>query len=1750
MDSILNYQNDLSKRIGKSKLNFKKSPKDRLTQDYIESKLETLEQLWSEFRNGHKNLMQTVDSKLLTGDKYISDDIYDKTEDEYTDYKCELKRKLALFIASTSKATVNLAEVKENVKSSLVKLPKINIPNFSGKYTEWITFRDLFTSMIHSNESLDNVQKLQYLKGYLSGEAEQLIRYIPVTDCNYMQCWRQLEERYNNKKYLSHSILKRLLSQRNATIESATFLKDLIDTSSDCLNALSNLGVDVRSWDIIVIHLLSLKLDTESRKQWELNVTANVKSDDLPTFSQFREFITGRYRALEFIDQKPSHKTTTYNVRPSNSQLSYQQTLHVAEVTKLSCEYCNETHKLCFCKGFARLDYDAKHQFVSNNRLCFNCLGKNHSVRFCQKVTKCQICSRRHHSLLHPKDNSASSVNSGNLVHTVVAASEEAAAAGADTDNSEDNTSVANHMACCAKIKTNKQILLATALVNVRAKSGEYQVFRALLDQGSQASFVTEATVQGLGLKKIPVNGRISGLGGDKSGMTAKFMVILKVQSRLDPEFQMEITAYVLQNVTSFLPGRKMRTPEWIEAHQLYLADPTYSTPNKIDILLGADAYCQILKEGLLRGPAGTPVAQCTTLGWILSGQANMEFEGDETVKVLHAWVDDNEVIKRFWELENEPTGKSSKILSEEELKCEEIFATTTTRNSEGRYVVKLPFREEDPSCKHGDSREIAVKRLKALERKLCKNLDLKHKYKAVINEYLELGHMELVPDNDEKQEVSVYLPHHAVIRDDKSTTKLRIVFDASCKNTQGVSLNDSLMIGPTLQPELRHLIIRWRRHPVCIIGDIVKMYRMVRVADEDTDYQRIVWRDNTDEEIKTYRLLTVTFGTASAPYLAVKALNQVALDHAAKYPLAAEKVPKEFYMDDLMTGCESIEEGIQIYKEMTALLNEAGFTLQKWSSNKEELLREIDHTQNEREHNRKNVEIKTDNIVKILGLTWDREQDEFRYSVTLPPLNEPVTKRKIISDVARLFDPLGWIAPSIITAKIFIQRLWISGIQWDDEAPEDIKRDWLTYREQLLELTEFRIPRWLHTQCDDVCVELHGFCDASNVAYAATVYLRSINNAGEVSSRLIGAKTRVAPVKQVSIPRLELCGAVLLSKLLVEIAEVLNVPNNNVKAWTDSTVVLAWLNKHPCNWKTFVANRVSEIVAVLDASHWSHVPTKENPADCASRGLPPSELKGLNLWKEGPSFLRNETIQYTKLKNNNTREEESVKAHVGLIQETLLNRFSSFKGMLRVIAYCRRFITRRKLAKDVYSKHLNKWEIDEALVTCLKVTQATAFDKEISEIKRVGQIKTRSSSILSLTPFVDDLDLLRVGGRLANSQEEETVKHPILLPHNSPLTKLVVAYAHEKTCHGGPQLMLNFLRSLYWIVGAKNLVKRHVQTCVKCIRYKADQANQLMGSLPSVRVTPARPFSRSGVDYAGPIGLRTARGRGHHAYKAYICLFICMVTKAIHLEVVSDLSSRGFLEAFKRFVARRGHCYELYSDNGTNFVGAAKELKELFNIEKSNMVQEIAEILASQGTTWHFIPPRAPNFGGLWEAGIRSTKFHIRRAIGDATLTYEEMSTLLSQIEACLNSRPISIMSTEVGDPSPLTPGHFLIGEALVTIPEINYETSTVSTLKRWHLTQRMLQNFWRRWSNEYLSQHLQRYKWRQRLPEPQIGDVVLVKENDLPPAKWLLGRIEQKHPGTDNLTRVVTLKCKNSLIKRPVSKLCILPVSRDLDD
>ena len=332
--------------------------------------------------------------------------------------------------------------------------------------------------------------------------------------------------------------------------------------------------------------------------------------------------------------------------------------------------------------------------------------------------------------------------------------------------------------------------------------------------------------------------------------------------------------------------------------------------------------------------------------------------------------------------------------------------------------------------------------------------------------------------------------------------------------------------------------------------------------------------------------------------------------------------------------------------------------------------------------------------------------------------------------------------------------------------------------------------------------------------------------------------------------------------------------------------------------------------------------------------------------------------------------------------------------------------------------------------------------------------------------PMVVD-GLLRVRGRIQQSLLSYDEKFPLILARGHPLTLTLIGHAHEKTLHGGVQLTLFTLRKRYWVLNGRQVVKNCIHRCLYCQRYRATPAYQLMGNLPRPRLIPSRPFTSSGVDCAGPYLIRRSPGRGSISYKGYIVIFICLATKAVHLELVSDYSAEAFLAAYRRFLSRRGHCAHMYSDQGPNFIGAAKEISLLFE-ESSPCMDTITHSLAKNSTQWHFIPAASPHHGGIWEAAVKPTKHHLRRVLGEVKLTFEEFTTLLSQVEACLNSRPLTVITDDPTDSQALTPAHFLIQSDSFILPEPDLRDDKIPIGQRWKLLQQMLHQFWARWSAE----------------------------------------------------------------------------------
>ncbi|CAG9137619.1 unnamed protein product [Plutella xylostella] len=930
----------------------------------------------------------------------------------------------------------------------------------------------------------------------------------------------------------------------------------------------------------------------ESHKLWEQSLGS---STDIATFTQLSAFLETRFRSMEMMSTSQiSHQKEYTRTTPQTQKPTFVKTF-VTEENTIDCTYCHQNHYICHCKEFAALDVAQRHEFVKENEICFNCLVKGHRLKDCRSSTSCWKCGRRHHTLLHIKyDN-------------VKTAQQEPEKDEAVTLKTETITGRCH----------SAQVLLATALISVVSKSGETHTLRALIDQASQASFITEAAAQLLGLDRTYVNGKITGIS-DTSVISTKSMVKLTLLSTTE-QAEFTTNAYVLKKLSSLLPAQELSKDAWPTHECMKLADPQYYKPGSIDVLLGAEVHAQIIQDGIKRH--NSLIALNSRLGWIISGKVTQTNVQPHNIVVAHTKMEVDQLLRQFWEIEEYIPHK--KPMTKEEIQCEEHFKKTHTREA-GRYVVSLPFKDETSPEKHlGDSKPLAVQRLLQLEKRFKRRPELKVEYSNFLTNYEDQSHMEKVPET-EKQRLDgkkpYYLPHHAVIRESSTSTKLRVVFDGSAKPVKGNSINEELLIGPPLQQDIRDLVTRWRQHKYCLVADIKQMYRQIRITKDDSDYQRILWRETPDEPISEYRLLTVTYGTSCAPFLAIRTLHQLASDECEEFPEEAAILKTDMYMDDLLTGASTEEHAVILQKRMTQLLSRGGLPLHKWSSNSELVMSKIPESVKD---SQSEVNIKVDHSIKALGIKWQPKSDNFEMKIVMDTNENMITKRNVLAMIAKTFDPLGWIAPCIIVLKIFMQKLWLAGLTWDNELTEELKKEWLTYLDNFIHMEPIQLPRWMEISESTTTIELHGFSDASMHAMGAVVYCRVVDSTGAIKITMIAAKSKVAPVKTISMPRLELCGAVLLSKLLYDTKTSLKIKDNCVFAWTDSTIVLAWLRKNPNSWTTFVANRTTEILNVTNSSQWNHVTSENNPADYASRGLSPKEIQEAELWWEGPPFLK-----------------------------------------------------------------------------------------------------------------------------------------------------------------------------------------------------------------------------------------------------------------------------------------------------------------------------------------------------------------------------------------------------------------------------------------------------------------------------------------------------------------------------------------------
>ncbi|XP_074033910.1 uncharacterized protein [Leptinotarsa decemlineata] len=1602
------------------------------------------------------------------------------------------------------------------VDNRLPPLPKIELPEFSGEIRQWETFHSLFKSMIHDNASLTDLDKIHFLVGSLRGPASGICAGFSITGDNYNILYKALTEKYENKRMLADSYLQQIFDFKPLQSESARNLDVFLERFDVAVSALKKLNLPDLA-DFMLLYQALAKLDHNSVRVFEMK----QESSKIPTYEDLIKFIQNQAKILR------RDKTTSVS-NNNNKPIKTIKTFVVNQRKKegMTCVFCQKTgHYLGRCDKFKSLSPGQRYEAVRDNGWCYNCLSNKHTVKNCPNERLCVECSKKHHILLHlGKPNSVSGSNGE-------------AASGSNIERREtvinDTSTVDVHLcsepnAVYLKDDSNYTTLLASMVVFVETSLIAGATARFILDSGSEANLLTIGCCKRLGLKISKNYSSVYGLGG--SIQKVKGSTIFTVVSRYNPQKKYTVRALVLDKITNKLPKFKVDISAFPTLQKVELADNNFDKPAEIDGILGVEMFANILEEGRITGVSGSPVAVKTTLGYVVMGQFPIVRRNQSVFFSVQEENSIDQLIRKFWDLEEIPKGFA---MNPEDIECENIYTSTFSRDSSGRFTVALPFKFP-PEGSLGNSRNNAQVRLLSLEKRLERDSKLRIEYNKVMQDFIDQGHMKLV-DIDPNEASSYYIGHHPVIKPSSISTPVRIVLDASAPTDNNVSLNDILYRGGKLQADLVTLLLNFRLFKVALTADVRQLYRQINVIENHWRYQRLLWRFSPDRPIDTYEIKVVAFGIKSSPFLALRTIKQLIEDEGEKFPLAAKFVSRDIYMDDFCTSINSEKEAAQLYKESVDLFQAGCFDLTKWATNSKALLNDIPIEK----RLAGNVFFSSD--TQVLGIQWHTETDVFSFKVHKP--DQKCTKRTMLSTVAKCYDPIGLLAPFILYLKILIKNLWTLKLEWDEMPPENILEIWEKIRSEWGELEKFKVPRHIGA-IERNPVMVLAFADASLNAYGAVVYLRSVLSNNDVEVQLVCAKSKVSSAKRLTVPRLELLAALLLSNLVKYVLETYKerILITKTLAFSDSSTVLSWL-KSSQSRDVFVANRIVRIQENIPEVSWYHIEGIQNPADCLSRGLLPEQLVRHPQWLHGPTWIklppnewpcfREEAKNFGKkdiiVLNNNT----DLDFHHPLLD--LLERYSSWHKILRIIVWVLRFLKIIPNKKIISSKDLHIAEL-----VLIKLVQIKHFDFEIQMLK---SNRSGSSRLIKLHPFLQD-GLLRVGGRLANSNLNFCQKHPLILPAKDILTEKLIDFHHKINLHTGAHLLEAILRQNYWILGGRNLIRSRIHKCNHCFRLKPKNVEPLMADLPAARVREARAFLHTGVDYFGPLKITLGRKRKASVHKAYVSLFICMGVKAIHLELVSSLSTDHFLQAFKRFIARRGPVRVIYSDCGTNFVGAKSILKELNeHINSQDFVNSFETELGINGVEWKFNTPFSPHQGGLWESNVKAVKNHIYRVIGNQLLTFEELSTVLTQIEALLNSRPLCRLSADPMAPEALTPAHFLTLVPLRGLPSEDVTAVPINRLNRFQLIDKMVQDFWKRWRTEYLTSLQMRSKWTKDIPNITVGSVVILKTDNAPPLHWPLAVVSDIHPGKDGRVRNVTLKTSKGTFKRPVVKICPLP-------
>ena len=1690
------------------------------------------------------------------------------------------------------------------------KLPKLVLPKFKGDVTQWQGFWDSYNSSIHTNPQLTQIDKFNHLHSLLEGQAARSIQGLTRTEANYNSAIDLLHKRFGKPQNIISKHMDEMLKIPGCVNDNASQLRHVYDRISINIRGLESLGVSSSQYGSLLIPVIMSKLPPEIRIQVARNTAREVweMSDLLEVIRQeveAREISDGVKTNVNLEKPKPNGNRPT-----SSTLLSHDGTRPPPRVNQVKCVYCGGLHYSASCESVS--DPQSRIEILKRDRRCFVCLRRDHQSGSCSK--NCRRCHGNHHqsicrqSISKQHDPSAPNRNSQETHNTTL------------VSHATENPQLVQ-TTTTASSGTKGAVLLQTARAVAYNEDGTKSTnVRILFDNGSQRSYVTNTLKSRLSLEPLRKETLHLNTFGEQRYRTQDCDVV-NVRLGGPGCEEIEICALGFPVICSSLPN-KIDVSKFPHLHGLELAEEfDESGDESIDILIGSDYYWNIVSGETVHGESG-PTAVKSKLGWLLSGPNGERISSNHVsshlvitgnVGSLYSANEHDELlntIKDFWETES--------IGIKEQLSTRATEGTDFLRDPSydgKRYEVGLPWKEDCvPST---NNYQMCSSRLKSLRSKLSQEPALLSEYNNIINEQEKNGIIERAEElcgNEEINKGIHFSPHHAVVRKERETTKVRIVYDGSAKSSkQGRSLNDCLETGPNFIPHIFDMLAKFRWNSVGLTADIEKAFLNVGIKKEDRDMLRFLWfKDPTAEnpEMVQFRFNRLVFGLRPSPSILCSTIKHHLKFYRQSDPEMAEMLENSLYVDDLITGDDDDKAAFAIYKKSKTIMAAGGFRLRKWNSNSANLIEEIaklevssqqtsDSSDATKEDDESYAKSSTSlgspttsdgKTVKVLGINWDTDNDEIFFNFA--ELYEfgrslPVNKRSVLKLTAKIFDPLGFLSPFVIRLKMLFQVLCSEKIDWDQPLRGEMNKTWNLMFEELKPLGYVRIPRcYFYPGFSKTDVQLHGFSDASERAYGAVVYIRVVYSDSRIETRLVASKTRVSPIKKQSIPRLELLGAVILSRLTRTVLKALPNEVNRINYWVDSRTVLCWI-KNDKHWKQYVKHRVDEIRQLTAKQDWRYCPGVQNPADLPSRGLTGNEMVDNSMWWCGPQFLQlpeeewpqdqatvdtNEAALSEVVKNppnviHVLASCEEILTEVNLAEIIHCQQISSLGRLLRVTAYVLRFVdilkrrtsTRKsgkkeELTKEEDDRELNSTEISRAESLWIKTVQASSFKVELKFVRNECQPKPRRVEQFGL--FLDENKLLRCRGRLNNAILSSDNKNPILLPSKHPYVELLIRQTHDKIKHSSVNNTLTTIRERFWILRGRQAVKRVLKRCVTCRRLEGlPYSTYNVPDLPSVRVSEDPPFTHTGVDFAGPLFVRGNTTTESDNNKCYVCLFTCASTRAVHLELTPNLTVDSFLLAFRRFTSRRGLPATLMSDNGKTFRGSSKE------IVKIARSKEVLRYLAINGVSWRFIVEKAPWWGGFWERLIQSVKRCMKKSLGRTTLSYDELNTLLVEVESVINSRPLTYVEDDQDGVSyTLSPSHLINGRRVTNTPnDSHFEviSTNESLTRRARHHRHLLRQFTGQWRKTYLlslrERHAQVTKNRKGA-DIAIGDVVILKNDTSNRMFWKLAKVEELVPGKDGNIRAAIIKVSNAdrnprLLKRSVKHLFPLEVNANDD-